>query len=194
MNRRSAGIENIAAVHTENKALIAYLAHDDPAGRGSPLGRPVDYSPMVGAGIVRRLLGGETVAQVCADPDMPDLPTVSLWRLIYPSFDEAIDSARTIQAAYRADQAYAAVHKAADKDAAYIARVQADVYLRLAARQDPARFAERRDSGPAVSVTINTDVQGPSADRGPGGAYVIDLSASSEPETAEKPLTINDLL
>ena len=180
-------MKSIAAVHTENKAIVAYLAHDDPEARGSEVGRPMDYSPAVGAGIVRRLLGGETVAQICTDPDMPDLPTVSLWRLIHPSFDEAIDSARTIQAAYRADQAYAAVHNAADKDAAYIARVQADVYLRLAARQDPARFAERRDSGPSVSVTITTDVQGPSADRGPGGAYVIDI----EPE---KPLTISDLL
>lgn len=181
-------------MHTEVKALMAYLTHDDPAERGALRGRPTDYSPAVGSGIVRRMLGGETVAQICADPDMPDLPTVSLWRLIYPSFDEAIDSARTIQAAYRADQAYAAVHGAADKDAAYIARVQADVYLRLAARQDPARFAERRDSGPAVSVTITTDVQGPSADRGPGGAYTIDLSASSEPDEPEKLLTINDLL
>lgn len=170
--------------------LTALLSEEEAALEPGQIGRQPTYTPAVGSAILRRMLGGETLLAICKDDAMPDLPTLSAWRMKYPSLDEAIDRVRVIQASYRADEAYEAVHSAVDKDSAYVARVQADTYLRLAARQDPGRFAERRDSGPAVSVTITTDVQGPTARGNVAGEYRIELL---DGELEENPKDINDL-
>lgn len=49
-------------------------------------GRPSTYTEEVGNRICERLVGGETLRQICADPEMPSHPAVYNWIDRFPSF------------------------------------------------------------------------------------------------------------
>lgn len=52
------------------------------------------YGEEIVDAICSRLMGGETLRSICADPDMPSAPTVLSWQNKYPEFKDQIKKAR----------------------------------------------------------------------------------------------------
>jgi hypothetical protein len=61
-------------------------------------GRPADYTDDIGWTIWERLVDGESLRAICADPGMPDKATVLDWLARYPEFRDRYESARAAQA------------------------------------------------------------------------------------------------
>lgn len=74
------------------------MSEPDAAARRRPY---VTYSPILARRLVRRVADGESVAEVCADPDMPAAQTVSRWRRANPGFDRALSRAREMSDQWR---------------------------------------------------------------------------------------------
>lgn len=53
-----------------------------------PAGRPTDYSAEMADKILRRLAEGESVTDICKDPEMPVRSTVFLWSATRKEFSE----------------------------------------------------------------------------------------------------------
>ena len=47
--------------------------------QGNPIGRPSSYTPETGETICERIAEGESLTQICRDPEMPSSPTVYAW-------------------------------------------------------------------------------------------------------------------
>jgi hypothetical protein len=58
------------------------------------VGRPSTYTPELAMTICHRLAGGESLRQICADPDMPSKSTVMLWVLNNEDFSDQYARAR----------------------------------------------------------------------------------------------------
>lgn len=63
------------------------------------------YRPRIGEIICARIECGETVRQVCADPDMPSYATVFQWLKVHEDFDARYQAMRDRMRTYRAEQA-----------------------------------------------------------------------------------------
>ena len=61
-------------------------------------GRPSSYTEEVAEELCIRLGLGESLAQICRDPEMPAQSTVYLWLLRHPDFSERYTRAREEQA------------------------------------------------------------------------------------------------
>lgn len=135
------------------------------------MGRPSIYSPEVADAIFLRMAAGESLRQICADPQMPSRETVRAW-LIHPPDQEFFDAytrARDAQADHYADEILEiADDSRADKkliesadgsaievvDHEHIARSKLRVDARkwYAAKLAPRKYGERtfnEHSGPA---------------------------------------------
>jgi hypothetical protein len=52
-----------------------------------------EYDKEIAAQITGRIMDGERLSAICADPKMPDLATVQGWLVRYPNFGDAYNSA-----------------------------------------------------------------------------------------------------
>lgn len=52
------------------------------------------YTPELADELLRRLSGGEPLAQICRDPHMPSVNTVSDWKKAHPDFGTRFGTAR----------------------------------------------------------------------------------------------------
>lgn len=67
-------------------------------------GRPADYTDDIGLTICCRLVAGESLRAICADPAMPNKATVLDWFARHPEFREQYESALEAQAEDLADE------------------------------------------------------------------------------------------
>lgn len=58
------------------------------------MGRLTLYTPELASELLRRLSGGEPLAQICRDDHMPAVSTVSDWKKVYPDFADRFLTAR----------------------------------------------------------------------------------------------------
>lgn len=68
------------------------------------MGRKLDYSDDIGNRICHRLMDGESLRTICADPEMPARSTVHLWLIENPHFADQYARAREAQADTYADE------------------------------------------------------------------------------------------
>jgi hypothetical protein len=59
------------------------------------------YQPRLGAIILERLAQGDTIKQICADPDMPSQATLHRWRHMHPDFWAGYERMAAERAAWR---------------------------------------------------------------------------------------------
>ena len=59
------------------------------------------YHPEIGRVILERLGEGQTIAAVCAHPEMPSVATLHRWRHMHPAFGAAYQAMRDRNAAHR---------------------------------------------------------------------------------------------
>ncbi len=60
--------------------------------------RPVEYTAEIGWAIAGRVVEGETLRTICADPKMPDKKTLFHWLALHADFRDRYVSAREAQA------------------------------------------------------------------------------------------------
>jgi hypothetical protein len=60
--------------------------------------RPVDYTTEIGMTICERLVDGESLPAICADPGMPNQATISSWLAHHKEFHDEYAFAREWQA------------------------------------------------------------------------------------------------
>jgi hypothetical protein len=116
---------------------------------------------------------------------MPHGSVFIAWQLKVPEFRNALLRAREYQGEAWGELAVHEAMAAHDKESSMVARVRAETLLKAAGRRDPARWGERRDSGPSLSVTIATPVT--PARSALDGEYVVVVEAEAAP-------SIDDLL
>jgi hypothetical protein len=66
-------------------------------------GRPTSYTEELGALLCERLMSGESLRSICAEPDMPAASSVFLWLTKHPEFSEQYTHARLLQGETDAD-------------------------------------------------------------------------------------------
>ena len=76
----------------------------DPPALPRAVGRPSIYTPAVIDAICERMIMGESLVKICADPTMPSRPTVYAWLDRYPEFQTRCARAREGLADFLVDQ------------------------------------------------------------------------------------------
>lgn len=102
-------------------------------------GRHTKCTPRMVEAICERLAGGESLTELCADPAMPSMRSVSNWLVRDPAFRQAYMSARHIQADRIFDEVRE-VARAATPQTVAVARLTFDVLRWQAARLWPRRY------------------------------------------------------
>lgn len=123
-------------------------------------GRPSSYTPELAEEIIRRLSGGEPLADICRDEHMPAVRTVSDWKVAHPDFstdfararDEGHDAigadclriANTPQIGERTEMdAEGKVERVIREDMLGHRKLQIETRLKLLAKWDPRRYGEK---------------------------------------------------
>lgn len=75
-----------------------------PGAVSKPVGRPSTYTDAVVDAICERMIMGESLVKICADPQMPSRPTVYAWFDRYPEFQTRCARAREGLADFLVDQ------------------------------------------------------------------------------------------
>lgn len=134
---------------------------------------PPAYSTEVKVDVLLRIADGETPNSIAKLPDMPTARTIRYWAQHDQAFAEGLARARTLSAASLIEEAMDSARAAKDRDSAAAGRVQTETFLKIAALLDPAHYAPK-GTGAAVSVTINTNLDGVPKTRA-DGAYVVTI-------------------
>jgi transposase-like protein len=129
-------------------------------------GHPPKWDPVTAATVVARLCEGETMTQVCADPDMPSFTTVWKWRRAYPEFGEAVALARQIQAERFCDLGWEIASAVTPQDA-YATHVKLAQLRWTAAALAPKRY------GRFKAVEAEEDVLDDAAEADAGPREVV---------------------
>jgi hypothetical protein len=110
------------------------------AGWGGPKGgrRPL-WCEVTAQEIFARMCEGETMTDICAEPDMPSLGVVYKWRLSRPEFARAITLAQQIQAERFCDLGWKIAEKVTPEDA-YATKIKLEQLRWTAAARAPGRF------------------------------------------------------
>lgn len=123
-----------------------------------PGGRPSSYSETIAARICDRLINGEPMARICADPDMPCYATVFNWENAHPEFLERSTRARIQGTHFLADDCIRISDdntlEPNDK------RVRVDTRLRLIGKWNRTIYGERTEltgaGGGAIQIEAKT--------------------------------------
>lgn len=111
--------------------------------------------------IVRRIVEGETLKEICSDDDMPPLYVVSRWRVEIPGFKARIQEARAMRAENYHDE-IVKVKDRVDEKTAKSAKVKLDALKHLAAVDDPDTYGSKTkitgDPNAPVSFIFNTGI------------------------------------
>lgn len=130
--------------------------------------RPIAFDPEAAMEIIRRVMDGHLLKEIEADPEMPTRHTIYKWREEVDSFSEAFDRARAWQAESLVEEGVQAARDAKDKDSAAAGRVKTETFLKVAARLDPEKWAEKRDmTGAGVKIILNTSLPAPEREGDP---------------------------
>jgi hypothetical protein len=104
----------------------------------------VAYTEALGERIVDAIASGMTVAEVCASSWGPTERQLARWRRTIPELREALDEARAARADVRSDRVDQALNDLrAGKITAADCRVIVETELKMAARENPARYGEK---------------------------------------------------
>lgn len=145
---RDTGMPSRQAVREWRRARPGFgarLAQAQAQGRHRAYGgRRDSYDPHVGGLICERLALGMSLRQACALEGMPGETTVYGWLRRHPDFQEDYGRARVLQAHRRFDQVWE-IAEAADRDGAFLARVQIDAARWQASRLAPKRYGVKAD-------------------------------------------------
>lgn len=119
-----------------------------------PSGRLTTYNEDTAFEIIERLAGGEPLAQICRDPDMPQLRTVYNWQEAQPDFKArfararedgfesiAVDAMRIIDA--EPERVISEGSSRMDSAAVAWAKNRAELRLKLLAKWDPRRYGDK---------------------------------------------------
>lgn len=130
--------------------------------------KPSAYRRRIGEIICARIECGETVKQVCADPDMPSYATLFQWLKVHEDFDTMYQAMRDRMRTYRAEQAVkrraedrlrrSRVRKLTGKPARDWVSGRRSTYSRKAAKA----FCDRLGAGES-GMSISADPAMPSA-------------------------------
>lgn len=112
------------------------------AGARDNRGRWSTYTEEMGEEICRRLVEGETLIAIAADPAMPCYSTVLNWARRIPAFADAYAEARGLAADWLADEARE-VALATSPEWVWADRLRFDTVRWLTARLAPKKYVER---------------------------------------------------
>lgn len=130
----------------------------------NPNGRPSDYTDEKADAICERIVAGESMRAICADPDMPAISTVFRWLSLNAQFSEQYARAKEEQAEAFADE----IVRIADKDvpnedtAVLTARdrLRVDARKWVASKLKPKKYGDKvqteltgANGGPVETVT-----------------------------------------
>lgn len=107
-----------------------------------PAGRPPTFTLDLMHEYCERLSNGELAIEISREEGMPSLSTVFRWKEEHPEFRQTYARARAMQAQACAERAVIS-GRAAQADDAAAARVRMDADKWLAARLDPANYADK---------------------------------------------------
>lgn len=105
-------------------------------------GRPTKFSETLAAELLRRLMVGESLRQICVDDAMPARSTIYLWLAENPSFSDQYARAREIQADHIFDEMF----DIADRDDAEGVsrdRLRIDTRKWALARMMPKKYGDK---------------------------------------------------
>jgi len=118
------------------------------------------YTEELGEEICERISQGETLPSICRDQHMPSsISTIYGWLANNLAFEAAYTRARIRAADSLIDKALDASDAADSKDNANVARVKADVAIRVAAKLNPHKYSERLQLDGDIRVQRMTDEQ-----------------------------------
>lgn len=163
-----------------------------PKDQHLPMGRPPLFNQALADRVCERLLNGEPLARICADPDMPNYSTVWRWENENPDFRQQSARARINGTNYMADDC---IRLADDQtiDPAH-KRVMVDTRLRLIGKWNRQVYGERTEltgaNGGAIQVeqvkTYKIDVANlPAEDREAFKLAMIEAKARLEVKANE---------
>ena len=120
------------------------------------MGRPSDYSQETANTICTRIVEGESLRQICSDPDMPARSAVFMWLKAHPSFADQYACARELSAEADADDVayYARLAGDAKLDPS-AARAAIDGLKWSAGKRQPKKYGDRL----ALDADVNAKVQ-----------------------------------
>jgi hypothetical protein len=126
-----------AAVGAQRKAAAAKWARGrDPRGRWST------YTPELGEEVCRRMVEGQSLKAIGADPEMPCAETILNWVKDVPGFEDRYVQARLMMAEVMfdeaRDEAMAATHVTV-----WAQKLKVDTIFRMVARMRPRKYCER---------------------------------------------------
>jgi hypothetical protein len=137
-----------------------------------PAGRPSTYNGEVAAEICRRIVAGEGLRGICAEPGMPHRDTVYGWLAVHPTFSDQYARAREHQADAWADElrdiaddgrndfmdrvvADGSVERVLDSEHVQRSKLRIDTLKWLMSKHAPRRFGDKV----AVDVSRKGDLQ-----------------------------------
>ena len=82
----------------------AVPANKPPSASARPVGRPSAYTEEIADIICERMINGENISQICADPMMPSRAAIYRWRASHPDFDARCARAREALAEFLLDK------------------------------------------------------------------------------------------
>ena len=136
------------------------------------VGRPSTYTEKVAVDICRRIVAGEGLRNICADPNMPHRDTVYQWLAVHPTFSDQYARAREHQADAWADElreiaddsrndfmdrvvADGSVERVLDSEHVQRSKLRIDTLKWLMSKHAPRRFGDKV----AVDVSRKDDLQ-----------------------------------
>lgn len=130
----------------------------------NPNGRPSDYTDEKADAICERIVAGESMRAICADPDMPAISTVFRWLSLNAQFSEQYARAKEEQAEAFADEIVRIADKdVPDEDTAVLTardRLRVDARKWVASKLKPKKYGDKvqteltgANGGPVETVT-----------------------------------------
>ena len=116
------------------------------------------YNPAIVDIICSRIVEGQSLTDICRQPDIPSYVTLCRWRRQHPYINEMLEQARRDRAEAMRDKALSEA-LAADEDNVAAQRLKTDVLKWAASVDDPAKYSPKTkvDATVAVATKILID-------------------------------------
>ena len=113
----------------------------------------IEYTPELADSICERLVNGESMRRISADPGMPSRSTMLRWMADIPEFEAKCARARLMQADTMDDMVVDVIDSV-DEDNAHSMKVKLAAIQWRAAKLNPKKYGERLDLNHSGSVDI----------------------------------------
>lgn len=107
------------------------------------MGKQVRFSQEIADAIVSRIEGGESVAKICRDKNMPNATTVCRWQDANTEFGNRCAKAREIAVDRMAEETIEIADSSTDADSAACARVRVSARQWYASKIAPRKYGDR---------------------------------------------------